>query len=636
MIKSSRIHKFKSLPGTPINALVYVLPEIIAISPAANDTDCAQDLRDRYCNNMKRYFKIMLLCAFLVSTSAFAMAKVAISGTHIFGPVSDAYLQGSVRNNNDLLKLNRKNNRVSYLRFHINDIGDQKIKRAKLRLRVHRDGGGGPMSIFRGNSSIWTETNLNKSNAPKAVGAAIARKNETYRVDQWYVFDVTSAITDGPVSFILSKDSTANDVAFGSKEAAGYEPELIIETNTATKSQGIILTLVNSKTNRDLFELNASNTINLQKVGRSLNIRADVNNKITSIRFLLNGKKINNDSNAPYYFAGDDKSWTPSRGAHTTEVIAFKNNKRVAQRTIKFTVTDKNNLGSTYYKKSRGDLISLHYDHMPDPDDGHATVAARTVTRHFGIKPHVVAGTHSFPVNRKNAFPKPFQKHALKVMSATWGNAWLNAHNYNNNYAPNAQAVKRTAKKWRHTLQNGGHVWVAEGGPSDFTAHVLKYMKNRLNYQFKKPRRIHVIQHGAEPCSKPNHYRLNERNTGKDNLRYVQNHTDYEIIGNGNCSQKNDVFLPTANFRSKNKAFNQRFKNAAAKHVYAAAWSRTFKYWDPVKTGNNEALAIRDGVTMKYPWAALDFSDTVELMRILGIGIDKVSDCKDFLNVFLK
>jgi hypothetical protein len=320
-------------------------------------------------------------------------------------------------------------------------------------------------------------------------------------------------------------------------------------------------------------------------------------------------------------------------------VIAFYKKKRVAQRKIKITVINKKDFSAndpTYYKKSRGDLISLHFDHMPDPDDGHAAVAARTVTRQYGITPHVVAGTHSFPVSRKNAFPKPFQKAVLKVMSATWGNAWLNAHNNGKNNAPNAQAVQKTAKKWHRTLQNGGHVWVAEGGPSDFTAHVLKYMQNRLGHQLKKPRRIHVIQHGAEPCSKPKYYRLNEKYTGKNNLRYVQNHTDYEIIGNGNCSQKKDTFLPTANFRSINKSFNQQFKNAAAKHVYAAAWARAWKYWDPVKTGKNEALAIRDGVTIKYPWAALDFSDTVQLMRILGIGINKVSNCKDFLNVFLK
>lgn len=581
-------------------------------------------------------FKIMLLCIISVLPSVFAMGRVAIAGTHIIGPVSDAYLQSSVRYNNDQLKLNHKNNRVSYLRFHIDDMATQKIKRATLRLRVHRDGGNGSMSIYLGNSSIWTEKNLNKSNAPKALGAAIVRKNETYRVDHWYSFDVTSAIiTNGPISFILKKDSAANDFAFGSKEAPGYAPELIIETNTWTKPKDIILTLVNAKNNRDLLELDGDDTINLQNVGKSLNIRADISNKTTLVRFDLNGTKFNNDSNAPYFFTSEHQSWTPSRGVRTIEVHAYYNNKRVAQRKVKLTVIDKKENGSTYFKKNRGDLISLHYDHMADPDDGHATVAARTVTRHWGITPHVVSGTHSFPVNRLNASPKPFQQAAMKVMRAAWGNNWLNAHN-GNNEAPNAVAVEKTAKKWFHTLQKGGHVWVAEGGPSDFTAHVLKYMKNRLDYQFKQPRRIHVIQHGAKPCSNPKNFRLNEKWTVPSNLGYVQNNTDYQIIGNGNCSQKNDVFLPTANFRSTDKTFNKTFKTAAAKSINAAAWSSAFKYWDPVNSGNNEALKITDGDTITYPWAALDFSDTVELMRILGIGINKVNDCKDFLNVFIK
>ena len=40
------------------------------------------------------------------------------------------------------------------------------------------------------------------------------------------------------------------------------------------------------------------------------------------------------------------------------------------------------------------DLISLHYDHAPDRDDGHATVAALTVVRSLGIQPHVVSGAY--------------------------------------------------------------------------------------------------------------------------------------------------------------------------------------------------------------------------------------------------
>jgi hypothetical protein len=227
----------------------------------------------------------------------------------------------------------------------------------------------------------------------------------------------------------------------------------------------------------------------------------------------------------------------------------------------------------------------------------------------------------------------------MAVMSATWADDWLNAHNYTNkNDAPNAQTVEKTAKKWHRTLQNGGHVWVAEGGPSDFTAFVLRYMQNHLNYQFRKPRMIHVIQHGAEACANPKHFRLNERCTGKENLRYVQNCTDYKIIGNGNCHQVrkgSDKYPPTANFRSSSVTFNQRFKDVAARHVYASAWAAAFRYWDPVERENTTALYIKDGELVAFPWPALDFSDTVELMYILGIGVDTVNDCSDFADVFL-
>lgn len=563
-----------------------------------------------------------------------------ISESHSFTPVEDAYLQGSRRYNNDQLRLDVKNKRVSYLKFDINEIATQKVDRALLRLRVNRDGGIGPMSIFQGNSNNWTETNLNNSNAPRPTGAAIAKKNESYLVDHWYEFDVTSTIAGvGVVTFIIQKDTTDNDVAFGSKEGAGYEPELVIETRQSPTPQNILLTLVNADTDRDLLELNASGTINLESVGRSLNIRADVDSKytITDVRFYLDGNQFHIERKKPYSFAGDNAGdylpWTPVRGAHTIDVIAYNNGKSVVQRTINFTVISSSD---EKFDKGRGDLISLHYDHMPDPDDGHATVAGRTVTGYYDITPHVVAGTHSFPVNRKNASPPPFQQAALDVMSATWGNAWLNAHN---DYAPNAHAVERTAARWHDTLQNGGHVWVAEGGPSDFTANVLRYLHDRLNYRFQTPRRIHVVQHGAEPCKNPEYVRLNEKWTAPENLQYVQNNTDYEIIGNGNCEQDrtgNDAYEPTANFRSSDKAFNRSFKNATSGHRYEAAWAAAFSYWDPVQIGNNKALHERDGQLIPYPWAGLDFSDTVELMHILDIKKEDVEDCRAFLNVFIK
>jgi hypothetical protein len=333
---------------------------------------------------------------------------------------------------------------------------------------------------------------------------------------------------------------------------------------------------------------------------------------------------------------GDDLSRRPGIARHRLGAIALGAfNTDPGRRNMNTKVTH----GGVNYDQSRGDLISLHYDHMPDPDDGHATVAARTVTGYFGITPHVVAGTHSFPVNRKNAFPGPFQEAAMAVMSATWAGGWLNAHNYNNNNdAPNAQTVEKTALIWYRTLKNGGHVWVAEGGPSDFTAYVLRYLRNCLNYQFRTPRRIHVIQHGAEACANPEYVRLNERYTGAENLRYVQNCTDYKIIGNGNCHQSRsgkNLYQPTANFRSTSATFNQHFKDVAARHVYASAWAAAFRYWDPVKRGNNTALLFKDGDFVAYPWSALDFSDTVELMYILGIGLNTVKDCSDFADVFL-
>ena len=66
------------------------------------------------------------------------------------------------------------------------------------------------------------------------------------------------------------------------------------------------------------------------------------------------------------------------------------------------------------------DLISLHYDHAPDRDDGHATVAALVVLRALGIAPHVVSGAHG----TGNA--DQYQPEAESVMRAAWGlHGWM-------------------------------------------------------------------------------------------------------------------------------------------------------------------------------------------------------------------
>lgn len=228
------------------------------------------------------------------------------------------------------------------------------------------------------------------------------------------------------------------------------------------------------------------------------------------------------------------------------------------------------------------DLISLHYDHAPDRDDGHATVAALAVVRALGIVPHVVSGAHG----TGNA--DQYQPEAEVVMRAAWGSAWEDANG-------NRQAaVNATSSRWLNTLLNGGDIWVAEGGQSDLTTAVVRSI-NSSNPSINTRTRIHVVQHS----------RFNESNSNQSDLRFSQANTDYILIDDGN----NDNRTADLNMRS------DRFVQLARNSQFGSAWNAAFSYLDP---------------NFK-----LDFSDTVLLLHILGIGRDQIATVEDFGAIFL-
>lgn len=222
------------------------------------------------------------------------------------------------------------------------------------------------------------------------------------------------------------------------------------------------------------------------------------------------------------------------------------------------------------------DLISLHYDHAPDRDDGHATVAALMVVTKFGIQPHVVSGAYGQHNDHR------YQPPAEQVMQATWGNNWLNAHsNWQN-------SVNRTATRWIQTINAGGDVYVAEGGQADFTADVVREIRRQTSINTKT--RITVVQHSA----------WNERMANASDLAYVRAQTDYVKINDGN----NENGTADLNKRSDS------FVAAARSGQFSDQWNAAFDYLSPS--------------------SKLDFSDTVELLHILDVGKNIVATVNDF------
>ncbi len=228
------------------------------------------------------------------------------------------------------------------------------------------------------------------------------------------------------------------------------------------------------------------------------------------------------------------------------------------------------------------DLISLHYDHAPDRDDGHATVSALAVIRAHGIQPHVVSGAYGAG-NRTQ-----YQPQAELVMRAAWGSGWVNAH------SSYQSSVNTTASRWLSTLLNGGDIWIAEGGQADFTSDVIRSIKS-TNPGINTNNRIHVVQHST----------WNELMSDQGDLNYTRANTDYIKIDDGNGANR------TADLNQQSSSFVNMARNSQD----GDAWNVAFQYLNP----NNK----------------LDFSDTVELLHILGVGTNTVATVNQFGAVYL-
>lgn len=218
------------------------------------------------------------------------------------------------------------------------------------------------------------------------------------------------------------------------------------------------------------------------------------------------------------------------------------------------------------------DLISLHYDHAPDQDDGHSAAADRTVLDHLHspawIKRHTVAVSGAYGTNANT-----FNPDSDAVMQAVWAErgGWLDAHKHKE------AALDKLTRRWRQTLDAGGRVWVKEGGQSDITAQVLRRLQDQApGIDLKK--QVIVVQHSD----------WNENKTTEAALAFTKEHAHY-------------VRIRDANALLNVSGGDAQFQSDALRHpTLGESWRAAFHYYDP---GHR-----------------LDFSDTGELLRILGLG----------------
>ena len=229
------------------------------------------------------------------------------------------------------------------------------------------------------------------------------------------------------------------------------------------------------------------------------------------------------------------------------------------------------------------DLLSLHYDHAPDRDDGYATVAGKVLVDTYGVNHAVVGGAHGKNGDRYNPASE-------SVMDVTWGtDGWINADDNRE------LAVQELGETWLTTIQNGGRVFVAEGGQADTSLGAAEYVRDNGG----DPSKIKIVQHS--------NWNIDQYSDGVlDAL--VDLGVEHVKIDDGNFSNN------TADLKETDSSVSN-FVNTALNSKWSNAWEAAFDYLSPTKK--------------------LDFSDTVEALHILGVSLDEVADTNDFANFFL-
>ena len=245
------------------------------------------------------------------------------------------------------------------------------------------------------------------------------------------------------------------------------------------------------------------------------------------------------------------------------------------------------------------DLLALHYDLAPDPDDIHSIAAGCNIMRCFNIDPCVVIGTYG--ENRRPDYLAPFAASGTgETMQQAGNNVASLTYDYLDTGGTDATwnaAVNAQAAKWKPTISSGGRVWIAEGGPMDFTADVMRRLLDLGCTAAQIKFSVMIIQHSGG-------FNVQETNSG--NFSYVQSNGNYTLIDNGNVSGNS-----TADLKEDN-SIPVSFRQWAESSACGSAWQYALTY---------------------YP-QRLDFSDTVEILHILGVPLSSVSDTATFCTFF--
>ena len=239
------------------------------------------------------------------------------------------------------------------------------------------------------------------------------------------------------------------------------------------------------------------------------------------------------------------------------------------------------------------DLLLVHFDSKTDVDDIHTMAAFATLLAHKDfseLKYHAVAGTYGI----QEGLYVP----SNELFNLAFDSNWSDAHD---NVSEALQEVTGISEK---TIEQGGHVWIAEAGQSDFSAQLVEIL-NKKGFSD-----IHIVQHSD----------WNESVTSPKYLEFVKEHSDYHKIPDGNVLGNG-----SPGFRSV-EPVDWQSKLTDSKLV--SIWQMAINIGDQYngKQGRYLNEAIANG--------GLDFSDLSEVCYILNLT--NIADANAFFSYFKK
>lgn len=244
------------------------------------------------------------------------------------------------------------------------------------------------------------------------------------------------------------------------------------------------------------------------------------------------------------------------------------------------------------------DLFIPQFDSKTDVDDVHSVAGVATMLKApqlANVDYHAVAGAYG--IQDGLYVPSP------ELFKLAFGTRWSDAHRDHD------QAVEEVAQRVSKTLQNGGHVWVAEAGQSDFTADWLKQVRES-HPSIETGMHVHVVQHSD----------WNESAASPDKLAYVRQNANYHKIADGN-----DIGNGTPGFKAESEPlWLQATMPGEVGDIWRMARSIADQYNGVEERYNNETIAA----------GGMDFSDVSESCWIFGF--EGLHDAEAFFQEFLE